>query len=478
MKICLVVEGAYPYLTGGVSSWIHRLLLELDDVEFIIQTLLIDRNHQRAMKYEIPDNVIEIQEIYLFDEDYHVNHKKIKLSPVDFEAFDSLFHGENIHWEVLFRFFDKQKISLNDLLGSKDFLELTKSYYLENYSDMVFTDFLWSMRSMYEPLFSVLRSPTVEADLYHSLATGYSGVFASMQKYLKEKKLLVSEHGIYTREREEELIKADWVTGSYKDIWINQFYKLSSCAYDFSDKITSLFPESQEIQIELGAAREKTLVIPNGVTMEQFAELEEKDATDDFINLGAILRVTPIKDVKTMLSAFYLAKQKEPKLKLWVIGPLDEDPEYVEECKELIIDLDLSDVVFTGTVNIKEYLGKMDFMILSSISEGQPLVILEAFSAKKPYIATNVGDCKNLIYGVHDDFGDAGIVVPIMNTELMSEAIVHLASDPKLRAMMGNNGYKRVRDHHQNSDIYGEYRDLYQEILHANHVKQLEGGGI
>lgn len=475
MKVCLVVEGAYPYLTGGVSSWIHRLLLELDDVEFIIQTLIIDRKQKREMKYDIPPNVVEIQEIYLFDEEYSSNQKKIDLSSEEYDAFHSLFHGIDIQWEVLFTFFHEHDVSLNELLRGKGFLELTKSYYLANYSDMVFTDFLWSMRSMYEPLFSVLKSPTVEADLYHSLSTGYAGVFASMQKYIHEKSFLLSEHGIYTREREEELIKADWVTGSYKDIWINQFYKLSSCAYDYSDSVTSLFPESQEIQIELGCDREKTLVIPNGVTMEQFADLQNKDIADTFINIGAILRVTPIKDVKTMISAFYLAKKEEPKLKLWLIGPLDEDPEYVVECKELVSDLNLSDVIFTGTVNIKEYLGKMDFMILSSISEGQPLVILEAFSAKKPYIATNVGDCKNLIYGIHDDFGAAGIVVPIMNTEQMSEAMLRLAGDSVLRETMGNNGYKRARDHHQNSDIYGEYEDLYQKL---NKISVNNEGGI
>lgn len=466
MKVCLVVEGAYPYLTGGVSSWIQRMLLEMDDIEFVIQTLVIDRHQQREMKYDIPDNVVEIQEIYLFDEDYGRNNQKLTLSQPEYEAFASLFYGVDVQWEALFEFFQTQTVSLNDLLSSKYFLELTKSYYLDNYSDLVFTDFLWAMRSMYEPLFSVLNSPMIEADLYHSLSTGYSGVFTSMQKYLYNKNYLLSEHGIYTREREEELIKADWVTGSYKDIWINQFYKLSTCAYDFADKVTSLFPESREMQVELGCAREKTLVIPNGVNMEQFEGLAEKEATDTAINIGAILRVTPIKDVKTMISAFYLAKQSDPRLALWLIGPVDEDPEYVSECKELIADLELTDVTFTGTVDVKEYIGKMDFMCLSSLSEGQPLVILEGFSARKPYITTNVGDCKNLIYGIAgDEFGDAGIVVPIMHTEKMAQAMVTLAADATLRKEMGDNGYKRVEKYHQNVDIYGRYHQLYRELL-------------
>lgn len=475
MKVCIVVEGAYPYITGGVSSWIQQLLTELDDVEFIIQTLVIDRRQKREMRYEIPENVVEIQEVYLFDDEYGLKQPKVKLSQTEYNAFSSLFYGENVQWEPLFEFFDKQPVSLNELLRSKDFLELTKDFYLAHYSDLVFTDFLWAMRSMYEPLFSVLKSPLIEAELYHSLSTGYSGVLASMQKYVYGKRYLLSEHGIYTREREEELIKADWVTGAYKDIWINQFYKLSACSYDFSDKVTSLFPESKEIQIELGCPREKTLVIPNGVNMEQFEGLEGKDKTEEAINLGAILRVTPIKDVKTMISAFYLAKQSEPRLKLWLIGPLEEDPEYVEECKELIADLELEDVIFTGTVNIREYLGKMDFMALSSLSEGQPLVILESFSARKPYITTNVGDCRNLIYGVAgDEFGAAGIVVPIMNAEKLGEAMITLAADADLRKEMGNNGYNRVKKYHQNHDIYGRYYDLYKDLF--GEPRKVKGG--
>ena len=46
-----------------------------------------------------------------------------------------------------------------------------------------------------------------------------------MAKYLHGCKLLISEHGIYTREREEELLKASWVAGIYKNIWIEQFKK-------------------------------------------------------------------------------------------------------------------------------------------------------------------------------------------------------------------------------------------------------------
>ena len=71
------------------------------------------------------------------------------------------------------------------------------------------------------------------------------------------------------------------------------------------------------------------------------------------INIGAVLRVTPIKDVKTMIQAFAFAKAKAPRLKLWIMGPWDEDEEYAKECFELSETLGLSeDIEFTGRINI------------------------------------------------------------------------------------------------------------------------------
>lgn len=84
----------------------------------------------------------------------------------------------------------------------------------------------------------------------------------------------------------------------------------------------------------------------------------------------------------------------------------------------------------------------MDFLILTSISEGQPLSILEGFAAKKPYIATDVGNCRGLIYGEGDGYGRAGVVVPVMNVARIAEAIVSLAADADRRKIMGEAGYR------------------------------------
>ncbi|MCT4542595.1 MAG: GT4 family glycosyltransferase PelF [Vallitalea sp.] len=466
MKVCLIVEGAYPYLLGGVSSWIQQMLLEFKDVEFVIQTLVVDRDEKKEFKYKIPDNVTEIREIYLLDYDFvKKSRKRFRVKKNEYLALESLFYGNEVNWKGIFDFFQNQNISLDKLLTSKEFLQMTKNYYKKNYENAVFTDLLWTMRSMYLPLFLLLKNKPVEADIYHSMSTGYSGVFGSMSKYIYNKPLLVSEHGIYTREREEEIIKANWVKGFYKDLWIQQFYKFSSCCYDFADEVTALFEGAREFQVDLGCLREKTNVIHNGVNVSEYEHIPSKGDFDEYINVGAILRVTPIKDVKTMINAFCLAKKEVPNLKLWIMGPLDEKPKYVKECMQLVSDLEIKNVVFTGKINVKDYIGKMDYMVLSSLSEGQPLVILEGFAAKKPCISTNVGDCISLIYGKDDKVGDAGVIVPVMNVEKMAKAMVNLAKDEKTRLEMGLNGYNRVNKFYQNETVFKEYKKLYEKLI-------------
>lgn len=360
--------------------------------------------------------------------------------------------------------FQEKEISIDQLLMGKDFLEIAKEVYELRYNNIVFSDFLWTLRSIYLPLGFALQFHPAKADLYHCVATGYSGIVGSVAKSLYGSKLLISEHGIYTREREEEIIKARWVQGVYKDFWIDQFRKLSLCAYQHADMVTSLFENARSLQIELGCPEEKTAVTPNGVAVEDYENIPGKDPGDPMINVGAILRVAPIKDVKTLINAFYYAKAREPRLKLWIMGPWDEDEEYARECFDLVESLQVKDVVFTGRINTKEYIGKMDMLILTSISEGQPLTILEGFAAKKPVIATNVGNCEGLICGEADDFGAAGRVLPVMNIGKIADAIVELAQDPGLREQMGEIGYRRVCSRYRIQDMRKTYEEIYRKM--------------
>lgn len=465
MRICMVAEGCYPYVVGGVSGWINSMIKAFPEYEFVILAIISNREQSGRFKYTLPDNVVEVREVYLEDVEWgRVKPKKRRLTRKQYNALYGLVMNENTDWDTLFDMFAGHRLSIDELLMEPDFFSAVRDCYNARYGNMIFSDFLWTMRSMYLPLFFTLASDIPKADLYHCVATGYAGILGCMAKHRYNCGLIVSEHGIYTREREEELIKAGWLAAEFKNLWIEQFRKMSYAAYQRADIVTSLYAHAKELQIELGCPEDKAVITPNGIDTARFADIAGKDPDDRYINIGAVLRVTPIKDVKTLIMAFAYAKAKVPMLKLWIMGPCDEDEQYAKECYELVENMQLEDVVFTGRVNVDEYIGRMDFTILTSISEGQPLTILESFAAHKPVIATDVGNCYGLIHGEKDDYGDAGIVTHIMNMEEIAGAITRLALDEKLRMAMGDNGYARVMSGYRLEDMRKTYRELYSQF--------------
>lgn len=466
MKICFVAEGCYPYTVGGVSSWIHNMIRSFPDVEFVILAIIANRSQSGQFAYELGDNVTDVYEVYLEDLDYQV-HKhsphRTNLNQKQYEALRSLVFNHDVDWNTIFDLFQRENLSVDDLLMGADFFQITKELYEQEYPEIVFSDFLWTMRSIYLPLFLVLHTRIPKADLYHCVATGYAGVLGAMAKQMFGCGLLVSEHGIYTREREEEIIKADWVKGIYKDIWINQFRKMSQLAYDKSDAVTCLFAHARELQIELGCKEEKILITPNGIDENRFVSIPGKTEEDrNYFNIGAVLRVAPIKDVKTLLQSFAYAKKKCPNLKLWVMGPTGEEEQYAKECFDLVRYMSIPDVEFTGRINVTDYLGRMDCTILTSISEGQPLTILEGYAAHLPAIATDVGNCRGLLYGENDGIGASGILCHIMNVQEIAGAMVHMAEHREETKMMGENGYHRLMKKYTIEKMKRTYNEIYK----------------
>lgn len=468
MKICIIAEGCYPYVVGGVSSWIHSMIKAFPQVEFVVLAIVSGRSQSGKFSYELPDNLTEVYEAYLEDLDWghkRKSGKRTQLNKEEYRALRSILLDEDVDWDTIFTMFQKKHFSVDDLLMGADFLNIVKECYQKRYPLIVFSDFLWTMRSIYMPLFLILQTPLPKADIYHCVATGYAGVLGSMAKHFYRSGLLISEHGIYTREREEELLKASWVEGIYKNVWIDQFRKMSRLAYERADRVTSLYEHARQLQLGLGCAEQKTRVTPNGIDMNRFADIPGKQSEDEgYINVGAVLRVAPIKDVKTMIRAFAFAKEQNPVLRLWIMGPVDEDKEYAEECFQLVEAMRVKDVIFTGRINVREYLGRMDFTILTSISEGQPLTILESYAARKPVIATDVGNCRGLIYGEGDNLGAAGILTHIMNVEEITAAIRELAQSSERRKSMGECGYARLKRRYQLDQMIETYRELYKEI--------------
>ncbi|MEF2966826.1 GT4 family glycosyltransferase PelF [Paenibacillus sp. M1] len=472
MKICIIAEGSYPYITGGVSSWIHGLVTEMAEHEFIIYAIGAQSKYRGKFKYKLPGNIVEVREIFLdayLDESGEWG-RRFRLSAQQRDDLKSLIGGKaKPDWDRLFRLIRSPQFRRTaDFLSSKDYFDIVEDICRTDYELVPFTEMFWTIRSMILPLFLTIREDLPEADLYHSVSTGYAGIVGALAKHLYGSPLILTEHGIYSREREEEIIKADWVKGYFKDLWIKYFYRLSGCIYEAADEVITLFHRNREIQTELGCESSKIRIIPNGVHAEGIYG-GVRDPEDHKIMIGAVVRIVPIKDIKTMLQSFALVKREVPEAVFTIMGPTEEDESYYRECLQMVESLQLKDVVFTGEVQVKDYLGRMDMMVLSSISEGQPLAVLEGMACGKPFVSTNVGSCRELLYGRDDGIGPAGFVVPVMNYELMAQRIIELCKDRELREEMGRNALQRVKLHYQHHDFIDSYRRLYASLEGVRH---------
>lgn len=401
----------------------------------------------------------------LQDNDYiskKSKNKKLTLKDREREALRSLVIGKNEQWETVFDLFARKEISVNALLMGVDFYGIVWDFYNDHFDGIVFTDFLWTCRSMFLPIFTMFQSPPPAADIYHAVSTGYAGIEAARAAYLYDKPAILTEHGIYSREREEEIIRANWTKGIYKDLWIRHYYMLSRCIYSRAAGIFCIYKQAAEVQREIGCPPDKIEVIHNGIDFDKFAAIPPA-RNGEIVNIGHIARVAPIKDTRSLIIAFADAKSAMPGLRLYIMGNTAEDADYFNDCLGLIEMLGVNDIIFTGHVNLLNYVEMMDIIILTSISEGQPLSILEAMAAKKPCITTNVGDCYEML-NAGDFENAAGIVVPVMNTGRISAAIVQLAKSPDLRQRLGENGHAIAARLYRDNLFIDRYREIYNEM--------------
>lgn len=364
--VCIICEGAYPYIVGGVSSWVHEIITSNPEYNFKVLCIIPNKEFAQ-LKYELPKNVVSVDNIILNPEIdfsiFQVLKNKFMESKEREEAVRELLTFNKIitskALEIVEKIFEKNIGKPLEVILSRDYWNALVENYEKNYSGRNFNIYYWTYRNIILNLILIGQSKIPEADIYHPVATGYAGYVAALAAHRKMGRVVLTEHGIYPREREEEIIIAKWIDKEFKSIWIEYFYYLSKLAYEYSDIIISLFEYNRQAQIENGADEKKTVVIPNGIDGEIYSKIQREKRSG--FNVGSVLRVVPIKDVKMMIKGFKLLTQRVEDTKLWIIGPYEEDREYYEECLQLVKDLGIEDkVVFTGRVDVKEYYKFLD----------------------------------------------------------------------------------------------------------------------
>lgn len=468
MVVCFVLEGSYPYVRGGVSTWVDSYIRSMPQHQFILWTIIDLESRQGKFAYELPKNVIKVHENCL-GSSFKLRIQKnpnLRFSEEEKEAVYRLVRCQEPDWTVIMDNFMLQPSRPVEFFLSEEFLTILKEYAREKFPYAGFKDLFWTVRSMFLPLLYLIGQPMPEADLYHSPSTGYAGVLAALGSMRYNKPFVLTEHGIYTREREEELLRSDWIIPPFKDYWISVFFMFSRFAYKQAHRVTSLYHHASLMQQELGCPPEKSDVIRNGLHIASFSSIPEKPA-QEWVDIGAIVRFAPIKDLKTLIYTFSRLKGEFEKARLHILGGID-DEEYYQECLELIDYLKVEDVIIPGIVKTPTYLEKIDFTILTSISEGQPYAVLESMAAGRPVIATDVGSCRELIEGdAEDRFGPAGICVPPMHQSKLLQAMVELCENKLIRRRMGLAGQQRVKCYYEIGNMIDNYLRVYEKAITA-----------
>jgi glycosyltransferase involved in cell wall biosynthesis len=166
--------------------------------------------------------------------------------------------------------------------------------------------------------------------------------------------------------------------------------------------------------------------------------------------------------------AVSLLRQRVPDVVAILIGPEDEDTEYAAGCRSLVAQLGIeSSVRFLGRVpDVKEYLRQADVIALTSISEAQPIALLEAAATGLPAVTTDVGSCREIIEGFDDDpvRGRGGYVVEACNPQGIANALGDILLDQELRLEMGQVMQRRIGHLYDKERIRRIYEDLYLEL--------------
>lgn len=489
----LVLEGSYPYVTGGVSSWAQSLIEGLPEITFGIVHMAAKPEDATKIKYKLPANVLYLHNIFLHDPVFLEN--KQDKSPDETEK-NSFFHGVfDLHFstkkavpsnikKIVSKLCSRSgQLHFKALFYGEKAFSLLLALYQKGFSRSSFLDFFWTWRYMHIPMFQIFQAKKGPAKIVHSACTGYAGFYAMVRKINEDIPVILTEHGIYTRERAIEIIKSEAIYseerdehevkleyGVFKRLWLSFFEVIGLWAYQMSDSIFTLFEGNRQAQISLGADSSKIEIIPNGVRTENFLNLRHKRPPDkNAIQVGFVGRIVSIKDIKTLLRAFKLVTLNAPNSFLHLIGPIDEELEYSQAMQRLAYDLGIADnIKFHGAQNVLGFYPKLDVCVLTSISEGQPLILLEAMAAGIPVVATSVGACRELINGrTREDqkLGPCGLLTNIAAPDETAKAILSICENPETFQKFAEAGVKRATQFYQQKKVIEKYKQVYLRWL-------------
>lgn len=181
--------------------------------------------------------------------------------------------------------------------------------------------------------------------------------------------------------------------------------------------------------------------------------------------VGMVARIAPAKDYPTLVRAAGLVVAAEPGTRFLVVGDhsqVELNREHYHEVRKMLTASGLSDhFIFTGhRDDVSRLIEAMDVFVLSTHTEGLPLVILEAMARGKPVVATAVGGVPEVVAD-----GETGLLHRHGDDRQLAEHLLALLRDEARAAALGRAGLRRVREKFTPERFAADMAELYSRML-------------
>jgi glycosyltransferase involved in cell wall biosynthesis len=228
-----------------------------------------------------------------------------------------------------------------------------------------------------------------------------------------------------------------------------------------------------------GLPESRVEVIYNGVDLKALSKptagarerirAEFGYSANDFV-VVQVARLHELKDHQTALKAVDEARHKIPGLRLLLAGDGDQRSAIKQTIRERGLD---QTVTLAGTrKDIADLLSASDVFLLSSISEGIPLTVIEAMAARRPVVSTAVGGLPEII-----EHGVSGMLAPSGDASSLAASLVQLYQNADLRNQMAEVAAGRAQEKFSLQGMLNSYRDVYYDVLGTTDLRQKSGSG-
>lgn len=491
IKVVWTGEGTYPYSTGGVSTWADALVHELTNIDFVL--IPIQMHPYIKLKFNIPANVVDVINIPLWGTEEPIEYirniesseiyaTKIKtrhaykiaeLEETVIIVLDHVFRKmENFDLlgDALYKFYEYfHEYDYYETFREEALWEIYKQYIMKHYENIeediptVF-DMIEGLRYLYRFFISLLPK-LPKAPIYHSSAAAFCGLSCVIAKKKFGSKFLLTEHGVYIR---EQYLAASRNQMPYrtKEFMMGLITTVSKLNYHFADIVSPVCIYNSRWEKRWGVDEKKIEVIYNGIDTNIYKAIpqEKKNERPTVI---MVARIDPLKDIETFIKTAQLVAKEIPDVLFKLYGPVVNE-KYYHHCEDLVRELGIEhNIFFAGSTNKpQEAFNEGDVVLLTSISEAFPFVVIEAMACEKVVISSDVGGTKEVLEGF-------GFVIKPKDYQGFADKVIYVLNNPEIARDMGIDARESILNGFTIEDMVRNYGRLYRE-LYDQHLEKEE----